>query len=892
MPLLDEDVSRKAQIALEFVVVYSFVLIVFVLMFTLIAGQRASTLAQQEYSTLQLQAQNVASYIDQALGAGNGYAATIPFSGGINAQSYNLSISTTGVIIAQMKVGTQILRAYAFSNARSMIINGTQTQSGNGITVYLIPIQRGSLFLANSNGAIYIDTPPASTLPLAKSVTLTSIANTKVANFNGASSYINIPFSAIIDSGSQYTVSAWIQTTSSSTQLIYSASATGTLGYQIYVKGGDLYIQAGGGNDYPSTKIVNDGKWHNVVGVWYASGAYYLYADGVQVLSGSVGGSIADTAASQIGEQNEAGTNLYFNGQISNVQLYSTTLTPSQIWQLYQEGIGGTPILPASTVGWWPLNGNSNDYSGNNNNGAATSVVYPSVVQINTQVTTGTGANAVSTLIGAVTSNGVLGANGNSIVLYTNATGSDSFFVTSNGLKGVANLTINTFNDNITTVGNLIGWWPLDEGYGSAVYDLSGYYNNGAFTNPSWASFTNSTNLAAANFNGASSYISIPNNANLHFSGRFTVSAWIYETATQSGVDPMIIGDYNGGYQGYKFEAASTALFEVGRSSDSTVEEVSSSQTLVPGTWYHIVGVYNGTAPIVYVNGIATVGTPYSPIQPEASGTTIGKAQWYSAYFTGIIANIQLYKGALTSSQVKQLYTEGISGSPIGDVGLAGWWPLAYSANDYSTNGNNGVATNVGFNNVNYNAPITSGATKVANFNGQNNYIKLNQINQEAGTNSISFTVWFDANSLPTAYPMIFGDTMGSPRNGYDLFVAGPGSGLPSYLYMERFHAGVETGDSSYPPLSLNTWYFAAVTYNGISLNLYLDGVLAGEIRDTSSITPDSIMSLGATSGTSYFGNYQISDFQIYNNALTPAQIQQMYQQGLPQYSKMNVSLG
>ncbi|HUY69992.1 MAG TPA: hypothetical protein VMV00_00285, partial [Candidatus Baltobacteraceae bacterium] len=64
--------SSRAQIALEFLVVYAFISIVFAVVFTLIAAQRAATLAQQEYGLLQLQAQNIASYIDQAAQAGNG----------------------------------------------------------------------------------------------------------------------------------------------------------------------------------------------------------------------------------------------------------------------------------------------------------------------------------------------------------------------------------------------------------------------------------------------------------------------------------------------------------------------------------------------------------------------------------------------------------------------------------------------------------------------------------------------------------------------------------------------------------------------------------------------------------------------------------------------------
>ena len=156
--------SGRAQIALEFVIVYSFVLVLFVLMFTLISTQRAATMSQQEYSLLQLQSQNIADYIDQAIGAGSGYAATIPLAGSIGAQQFNISISTTGVVIAQTKVGSQIIRAFAFSNARNLLINGTPTQSGNGITVYLVPIQSGSVSLANSNGAIYVDQQPPPTL--------------------------------------------------------------------------------------------------------------------------------------------------------------------------------------------------------------------------------------------------------------------------------------------------------------------------------------------------------------------------------------------------------------------------------------------------------------------------------------------------------------------------------------------------------------------------------------------------------------------------------------------------------------------------------------------------------------------------------------------------------
>jgi hypothetical protein len=67
----------------------------------------------------------------------------------------------------------------------------------------------------------------------------------------------------------------------------------------------------------------------------------------------------------------------FFNGMISNAQIYNTSLDASSISTLYQEGMGGAPVNPQYLVGWWPLNGDANDYGGNNN-GAPTAITYVS----------------------------------------------------------------------------------------------------------------------------------------------------------------------------------------------------------------------------------------------------------------------------------------------------------------------------------------------------------------------------------------------------------------------------------------------------------------------------------------------------------------------------------
>ena len=66
------------------------------------------------------------------------------------------------------------------------------------------------------------------------------------------------------------------------------------------------------------------------------------------------------------------------SGRIANVQLYSFALSHNQIQTMYDEGYAGIPPTTNGLVAWYPLDGNANDYSGNNNNGVATNVQWVS----------------------------------------------------------------------------------------------------------------------------------------------------------------------------------------------------------------------------------------------------------------------------------------------------------------------------------------------------------------------------------------------------------------------------------------------------------------------------------------------------------------------------------
>jgi hypothetical protein len=61
---------------------------------------------------------------------------------------------------------------------------------------------------------------------------------------------------------------------------------------------------------------------------------------------------------------------------MSNYQWYGSALSQQQINQIYNGGLTGAPVNSLSLMGWWPLNGNLNDYSGFQNTGVSNDLAF------------------------------------------------------------------------------------------------------------------------------------------------------------------------------------------------------------------------------------------------------------------------------------------------------------------------------------------------------------------------------------------------------------------------------------------------------------------------------------------------------------------------------------
>lgn len=202
-----------------------------------------------------------------------------------------------------------------------------------------------------------------------------------VAVFQNSDSRITISNYSYINPTSEMTISAWVyanSTTSADEYVISKGASTGYVFPEFKNGASDIAFDLCLGTtsctsqlltaNYPST-----GAWHFVAAT-YNGKMMSIYIDGQlagsQAASGNIGSNSNDLI---IGA---TGTN-WFEGEVSNIQIYNTSLSANQIYRLYTTGIGAPPTQLQNLAAWWPLNQNTEDYSGNGGTaGTANSMIF------------------------------------------------------------------------------------------------------------------------------------------------------------------------------------------------------------------------------------------------------------------------------------------------------------------------------------------------------------------------------------------------------------------------------------------------------------------------------------------------------------------------------------
>jgi len=209
-----------------------------------------------------------------------------------------------------------------------------------------------------------------------------------VGVFNGASGYVDSGNGAGLNMINEITLAAWAKPNGGQYVSSY-AIAKGVYNTEAYA----MDFWNSGPNPYGFSMVfttsVNGRVYPYIANAWtpnqwqffvitYTSGHLGFYRNGILLQDNTGYTGTISTTTSNLLLGRVFGQNYYFNGTISNVQIYNASLSANQVQALYLEGMGGAPMKLQNLMGWWPLNGNSNDYSGNNNNGVPTAVTFTS----------------------------------------------------------------------------------------------------------------------------------------------------------------------------------------------------------------------------------------------------------------------------------------------------------------------------------------------------------------------------------------------------------------------------------------------------------------------------------------------------------------------------------
>lgn len=208
-------------------------------------------------------------------------------------------------------------------------------------------------------------------------------------SFNGSSSYMQIPASPTLDTGSALTVSYWVKPNA-----FYMGQCTENYVLSKGLESGNDYELSFGNQAYGAANGINfcstatdtshegfygigvDGLLPTIhTGQWY----HVLFTNNGKVSNMYVNGTlVASNAATVTFNNNDiylgrytsiASTPYWLNGVLDDIRIYNRALSSNEVTALYTAPNPAKPLtLKDGLVAYYPFSGNALDSSGNNNN--------------------------------------------------------------------------------------------------------------------------------------------------------------------------------------------------------------------------------------------------------------------------------------------------------------------------------------------------------------------------------------------------------------------------------------------------------------------------------------------------------------------------------------------
>lgn len=197
------------------------------------------------------------------------------------------------------------------------------------------------------------------------------------------------------------------------------------------------------------------------------------------------------------------------------------------------------------------------------------------------------------------------------------------------------------------------GYWRLSELSGAAM-DETGNAGGGTYTGGVTRGAPSALNTdpnPAATFDGASGFVSVPDDAAMHIGDTFTYEAWVARATLNTAQRVMAKG------LGPALGFGTNNKIVLIPGGTGAVAVVTSTITVTDHGWHQVVVTKNGATIHLYIDGVDRTGPiANTTFASNTTGLIIGRSQTASGYFSGSIDEVAVYPTALTAQQVLAHY--------------------------------------------------------------------------------------------------------------------------------------------------------------------------------------------------------------------------------------------
>lgn len=236
-----------------------------------------------------------------------------------------------------------------------------------------------------------------------------------------------------------------------------------------------------------------------------------------------------------------------------------------------------------------------------------------------------------------------------------------------------------------TALENLVAYYRFDDNLSTTnVIDYTGLHN-GTLTNAGNTTDASTTGqyLDGFRFDGINDYVALGSGIQLNYSAGFAYSAWANPTLINGSLQNYIIYTKNMSTTFPYFalyvrnSSGTNPQYTFRTQVNSTPCDVGITAPVdlnITNKWTHIVGVYNTTNLLIYINGSlagtsATLTQTCRDLLSSLSAETINRtfsigstSTGTSGSFNGIIDEVRIYNSSLNSTQVAEIYNMGLIG--------------------------------------------------------------------------------------------------------------------------------------------------------------------------------------------------------------------------------------